>query len=171
MTTRRRRAALLILPLLFLAACGDDEPDDDSTADPGSSQESESGGVTEVDGCDYLPLDAVTGAVGEEMELVTEGPAACLFRPVAEGSETAVTINLTELAIDTEEYAEGSRGNCDSEPTDVDAGEIAFTCVTFVGAQGYLFEGGYSAVLDVVAGDEAASLAAAGALLPSVTVP
>jgi hypothetical protein len=170
MTSPRRLAATLFtLPLLLLAACGDDEKDGDT--DSGSSQESDTGGAEEVEGCDYLPVDAVTTAIRQEMRLVTEGPVTCLFNSVDDGLELSVVLNLTELAIDTEEYAAGSRDNCDSEPTDVDAGEIAFTCVTFVGAQGYVFDRGYSAVLDVMADDEATSLEAAAAMLPSVTVP
>ena len=166
-TTSRLAAGLLTVPLLFLAGCGDDaEPVDDAEESPTETRSAE------VDGCEFLPLTVVTEAFGEEMEVVA-GPETCIFSSVAEESPSALTLNVIRILIDPDEYAEGSRENCDGEITEVDAGDQAWTCVTFVGPQGYLFEGGYSAVLDVVAADEdddAAALALAEAVLPSITL-
>lgn len=179
-TTSRLAAGLLIVPLLFLAGCGgDDEPADDADETPSaatseSTSESPSESPSaEVDGCEFLPLTVVTEAFGEEMKVIA-GPETCLFTSVAEESPSALTLNVIQILIDPEEYAEGSRDNCDTEPAEVDAGDQAWTCVTFVGPQGYVFEGGHSAVLDVVAADEdddAAALALAEAVLPAVTLP
>jgi hypothetical protein len=143
------------------------EPTDDAT-DP--SPVAESATPTEGDDCTLLPTAAVTAAFGEEMSLIGAGAETCIFN-AASGSEYGATVNLTELQIDQDEYADGTREGCEGRIRKVRTGDEAFTCVGPIGPHGYLFEDGYSVVLDVVATNEAAALELAAQLLPSVLVP
>jgi hypothetical protein len=122
------------------------------------------------DDCTLLPTADVTAAFEEEMSLIGAGAQTCVFN-AASGSENGVTLNLIALQIDQDEYADGTRDTCEGKIRKVRAGDEAFTCLTSVGPQGFLFEHDYSVVLDVGASDDAAALELAGALLPSVIVP
>ncbi|MDO9494589.1 MAG: hypothetical protein Q7J48_02700 [Nocardioides sp.] len=183
---RRRLAALALVAPLMLAACGEDadpasttDRSDDTSTSPTPTEATEATEATEPstsaaeDECVLLPAEAVTTALGEDMVVSASGPQSCLFGPGDPASAASITAAVTELAIDPEEYAAGSRELCEGEITDVDAGDEAFACVTFVGPQGFVFEGSTSVVLDVTTGDESepAAIAAAAALLPSVVVP
>lgn len=186
MTLLRRRPAALALaaPLtlvgLLLTGCGEDaDPapessptEDTSTSTPTGTGDPSTPAATDGD-CALISAAAVTAALGEDMVVSASGPQTCLFGPADPASAASVTASVTEIAIDLQEYAAGSRDLCEGEVTEVDAGEVAFACVTFVGAQGYVFDGSSSVLLDVVTGDESepAAVAAAAALLPSVSVP
>lgn len=190
MSPLRPRLAALALSLalaLLVSGCGDDpEPEPDaadassetptdapSTSAPTTPTTPSESTTAEEGTCTLLTPEAVTAALGEDMVLSVAGPQTCLFSPADPASAASLTASVTELAIDLEEYAAGTRDLCEGEVTDVEAGEVAFACVTFVGPQGFVFADSTSVLLDVVAADESeqAALAAAAALLPSVVVP
>lgn len=166
---RRNLAPLALAVSLF--ALGVTGCSDDSEPDPPESGETNTS--DQDGGCPILTEDAVTSALGETMVVSATGPQSCLFAPTDPESSASVTASVTKIDIDLQEYAEGTRGICDSEITDVEAGEAAFACVTFVGPQGFVFEGSSSVLLDVTSGDDSdpAAVEAAVAMLPSVTVP
>ncbi|WP_341926330.1 hypothetical protein [Nocardioides psychrotolerans] len=179
-----RLVSVLTLASLVLAGCGGD--DVDTSPAPASSPSAVSSSdptetvPTETDptetappgeeSCAFLPLDAVTAALGEEMQLAASGPTTCIFGPVTASSPASVTLNVTPLDIDPADYAAGTRDLCEGPVTEADAGDQAFACVTFLGAQGFWFEGATSIVVDVTTPDdaEASGVAAAAALLTSV---
>ncbi|MFA6299369.1 MAG: hypothetical protein WCS84_00520 [Nocardioides sp.] len=179
---RRRLAALALVAPLMLAGCGEDadpapttDGSDDTSTSPTPTEPTEATdpSTSAAEGeCALLPAEAVSTALGEDMVVSASGPQSCLFGPADPASAASITASVTELAIDPEEYAAGSRELCEGEVTDVEAGDEAFACVTFVGPQGFVFEGSTSVVLDVTTGDESepAAIAAAAALLPSVVV-
>lgn len=181
-----RLSLLALVAALLLAGCGEDA----ETPPPTSVGSSESSGTPEpteptepvastpsasaAEGeCPLLTTEAVTAALGEEMAISAAGPQTCLFAPADPASAASLTVSVTELAIDLDEYAAGTRDLCEGEVTDVEAGEVAFACATFVGPQGYVFADSTSVLLDVVTGDESepAAVAAAATLLPSVVFP
>lgn len=185
---RRRLAALALAAPLVLTGCGEDpdpapqgSPSEDTSASPSDptptptpTEATDPSTSSEPEGsCALLTADAVSAALGEEMVVSASGPQTCLFAPVDAASASSVTASVTELAIDLQEYADGTRELCEGEVTEVEAGEVAFACVTFVGPQGYVFADGTSVLLDVVTADESepAAVAAAAALLPAVVSP
>lgn len=175
---RRRLAALALAAPLMLTGCGDDPdpaPESSPSEDTSTSPPASSPTPTEAsdESCAMLDTEAVTAALGEGMVLSASGPQTCIFGPIDPASAASLTVSLTELAIDPTEYAAGTRDLCEGEVTEVEAGDVAFACVTFVGPQGYVFVDSVSILLDVVTADESepAALAAAAALLPSVTAP
>jgi hypothetical protein len=120
------------------------------------------------DDCTLLPLAAVSEAFEEEVKLVAAGAQTCIFN--AAGGEHGLTINLTRIQIDQDEYVEGTRAGCEGRIREVRAGDVAFACVGPIGPQGYVFSDTYSWVLDVAAGDQGRALELAAELLPSVIV-
>lgn len=183
---RRRLAALALAAPLMLTGCGDDSdpaPESSPSKDTSTSPPAATTSATEAadpstsaapeGSCALLSAEAVTAAVGEDMVVSVSGPQTCLFAPVDDTSAASVNAYLTEIAIDPAEYAAGTRDLCEGEVTEVEAGDEAFACVTFVGPQGYVFVDSVSILLDVVTADESepAALAVAAALLPSVTAP
>jgi hypothetical protein len=179
---RRRLAALALAAPLMLTGCGDDpdpapesSPSEDTSTSPPASSPTPTPTPTEAsdESCAMLDTEAVTAVLGEGMVLSASGPQTCIFGPTDPASAASLTVSLTELAIDPTEYAAGTRDLCEGEVTEVEAGDVAFACVTFVGPQGYVFVDSVSILLDVVTADESepVALAAAAALLPSVTAP
>ncbi|MDP2774908.1 MAG: hypothetical protein Q8O61_15250 [Nocardioides sp.] len=166
---RRRVAALAFVAPLLLAGCGEDDPD----PAPAPSPDDAATATVDEGACALLDAAAVTAALGEDMVESISGPTSCLFGPSDPASAASVTASVTEIEIDPQVYAEGTREICDSEITEVEAGDNAFACITFVGPQGFVFDGSTSVVLDVTVGDESdpAAVTAAAALLPSVAVP
>lgn len=171
-------ASLAAVPLLLGGCGGDPEPaptggDEPSDAATTTAPSEPTTSSADEGTCTMLSAEAVTAALGEEMVVSVGFPQSCLFSPADPASAASVTASATAIAIDLAEYAAGTRDLCEGEVTEVEAGEVAFACVTFVGPQGYVFEDSTSVLLDVVTGDESesAAVAAAAALLPSVTVP
>jgi hypothetical protein len=163
----RRLPALALLTLLplatALAACGgDDEPD--GPGDGGTSAVAEA-----VEGpCRWVAPEDVSAAAGFDLSEVTSGPATCLFSSGNPSISTTVTVNYLEIAIDPTEYADGAREQCSDEPTDVEAGDVAFVCTTFSTPQGYRYDGSDSVVVDVGDLDAPAATSLLTALLPSI---
>lgn len=160
------------LAALALAGCGGDDTDTDDTDPPDDeTTTSEAAPPPEGDGCGFLPLDAVAEALGTDVTEDAAGPTGCVFSAAAP-SEVRVSVFYTPIAIDVETYAEGSRENCDDEVVEVDAGDIAFACTTFVAPQGVVYIGSDSVLVQVDdATDDATGVAAAAAMLPAVTIP
>lgn len=118
------------------------------------------------DDCTLIPTTAVNEAFGEEMDLIGAGAQTCIFN--APSGETGMTINVTEIEIDQDEYADGAREQCEGQVRNVRAGDQAFTCIGTIGPQGHLFRGGNGWVLTVEAADDATGLDLAEVLLKSV---
>jgi len=106
------------------------------------------------------------------MELSAAGPTACLFDAVAEDSPASASVNLTQLQVDPGQYAADTRDLCEGPATEAEGGDQAFACVTFVGPQGYYFEGATSVLVEVGTADEAeeSAITAEVALLASITL-
>lgn len=177
-----RLLSVVSLVALLLAGCGDGDdaeievsgtPSQSTSSSPTQSPTQSATDATPATSgtCPFLPLAAVTAALGEEMALAAAGPQTCLFDAVAESSPASATLNVTQLQVDTADYAAGTRDLCEGAVTEAEGGDQAFACVTFVGPQGYYFEGSTSIVVDVVTTDEteAAAITAAVALLVSVS--
>lgn len=141
---------------------GDSKPTESDQS--GESDDSSGGGGGE---CQWVTADAVTEAVGQPMTLDTAGEAACIFKAEAEDGP-AIWVMLTEIAIDQKEYADGSKETCDEPITDVDAGDIAFTCMQ-IDPQGTVFKDKLVATVDAkdFESDDAA-FAALAKLLPEI---
>jgi len=159
--------ALLAL-LSFLAGCGGTDgggaPDstDDSTAT--------SSAPDPTAGCAFLALDDVSAATGEEMTEGAFGPGGCTFGAADPASELNVTLTFTPIAIDAETYAQEGRDLCEDTPIEVDAGDIAFACMTYV-PLGFVFIGANSILVQVDgAPDDSTGVAFAAALLPSISL-
>ncbi len=149
------------------------EPTESATSEPTDKPShpptvAESATPTAGDDCTLLPTADVASAFGVEMTLIAAGAQICIFNS-ADG-EFGLTVNLTEIQIDQDEYVQGTRDGCEGRIRNVQAGDVAFACVGPIGPQGYVFRDTYSWVLDVVAGDQAAALDLAAELLPSVIV-
>ncbi|WP_158716408.1 hypothetical protein [Blastococcus sp. Marseille-P5729] len=159
-----------------LGGCGSDDEasagSDPTTGDSQSTETDDPGESDDTDApddgeCQWVSADAVTEAVGQPMTLDTAGEAGCIFKAEAEGGP-AIWVMLTEIAIDQKEYADGSKETCDEPITDVDAGDIAFTCMQ-IDPQGTVFKDKLVATVDAkdFESDDAA-FAALAKLLPEI---
>ncbi|GAA5140253.1 hypothetical protein GCM10023340_00070 [Nocardioides marinquilinus] len=165
-------AALTLLAALALSGCGgdDDEASDPSASGAASDVNDDQGPGDNGAGagaCPFLSVEAVSEATGADAELVAGGPGGCSFR----AGDATVLLSFVPITVDAEEYATGTRDNCETPVTDIEAGDIAFTCVG-ISPQGFVFSGGDSVVVDVTgnASDDDA-LRVAGDLLPEVQFP
>ena len=142
------RAAAIAL-LLLAAACGGDGDNGGGTAggDPtttiGTTGTTASGGGS--DECRFVATSAVQDAFGDAMELRT-ADQGCTF------SDGDVTLQFShvDVQIDPEEYYDGAiESSCDEGTVvEVDAGDRAFACVSFVGPLANVYEGRDLAVIN-----------------------
>lgn len=137
--------------------------DDADESDDADGSDAASGGGE----CQWVSAEAVTEAVGQPMNLDTAGEAACIFNAEADDGPQ-IWVMLTEIAIDQKEYADGTKETCDQPITDIDAGDIAFTCMQ-IDPQGAVFKDELVATVDAkdFESDDAA-FAALEKLLPEI---
>ena len=77
-------------------------------------------------------------------------------------------VSKVDIAIDPADYASQSRALCQGDVTDVDAGDVAFACLSGMGPIGQLYVGQVLIAVSVTgAADDATGIAAAAALLPA----
>jgi hypothetical protein len=178
-------AAVAAVLLLVLAGCGES---DDSTADAGPSgtasgepsasmtpSASEPSTETSDGGCPYLTADQVTDVLGSPTVETAGTVNACFFDPAGgdgNGDGPSVLLSRIDIQIDPTDYATQSRNLCQGDVTDVDAGDVAFACMSALGPQGQLYVGKVLVTV-AVSGmpDDAAGIAAAAQLLHEVTIP
>jgi hypothetical protein len=147
-----RRTTLTILAttaaLLLIGACGDgddstDTPVPEAGADAGTAEgqtttTNDDAASGDGDECRFVPTEAVQEVFGDTVEL-RAAEQGCFF-----GDED-VYLQLTYIAlqIDPEQYAdEAVEANCDEgTAVEVDAGDRAFACISFVGPLGNFYEG------------------------------
>ena len=133
-------ALTLGLALLLTGACGGGDDDDTSTATTDEETTTTSGDTPGGDGdeCRFVPTSAVQEVFGDAMELKAAGQG-CAF------GDGEITLQLTYIAvqIDPEQYAdEALEASCDEgTAVEVDAGDRAYACVSYVGPLGNLYEG------------------------------
>lgn len=143
MRLHRWSAALLLLAVL-VSGCADSgdssgDNDGDRAATPSVAPTPTNTDVPEGS-CGYLNASEVTNAVGRPMIEETISDSSCTFSP-AKGKSPTITLQRTELVVDQADYAAGAREVCAGEPTDVDAGQEAFICVTTKPSGNAFFDG------------------------------
>lgn len=176
---RRFLPALAVATLVVAgAACGGDddaespattEATDDTTAATTIAGEDTSPDTTAADGeggpdgCAWLSAEAATEALGAPMDLIGGGAGGCYFSP-ASGEGPAVQISVIQIAIDVDEYVEGSKALCESDVIEVDNGDAGWACLAAINPQGSAVFGRELVIADITdaaSEDEGVQLAAA----------
>jgi len=165
--------------LLAIAGCGGDDTSEaiesptpsSSSSEPSPSDGSSAPGDQPTGGCPYLHADQVTEALGAPTKETAGTANACFFDPES-GKGPDVLVSKVDIAIDPADYASQSRALCQGDVTDVDAGDVAFACLSGMGPIGQVYMGRVLIAVSVTgAADDATGIAAAAALLPQITVP
>jgi hypothetical protein len=158
--------------MLALAGCGGDDGSEATESPTPSSSSSEPTPSDEpTGGCPYLTADQVTEALGAPTVETAGTVNACFFDPES-GDGPEVLVSKIDIAIDPTDYASQSRGLCQGDVTNVDAGDEAFACLSGMGPIGQLYVGRVLVAVSVTgAADDATGVAAAATLLPQITVP
>lgn len=123
---------------LLLTGCGGDEESD--ADEPGTGAADTTSEFTppadDTDECPFADVAQVSEAAGFELTVTAGGEGGCFLTGSSDiGADLTISITPTEIQIDPEDYAEGSREVCEGEITEVEAGDEAFACEAF-GIQG-----------------------------------
>ena len=125
--------------VLAFGCGGDGDSDGDSAATTAAGQPTTTaGGAPNGDECRFVSTSAVQDVFGDAIELIA-ADQGCSF------TDHQLTLQLSYIAvqIDPEQYAdEAVVANCDEgTAVEVDAGDRAFACISFVGPLANLYEG------------------------------
>jgi len=151
---------LLLGSALLLAGCGGGD-DDEPSSTPSSETTTTSNRTSD---CPYVNPEDVGAVLDEQVSLVAGGEGGCTFI----GGDYTLTVTYVQIGIDPAQYSQEARNSCNGPITEVDAGDDAYACVAFA-PQGFLYVGKDSWVVQVTgATDDAAGVALAAELLPSV---
>lgn len=158
---RRLLPALAVATLVLAgAACGGDDggdeptrsttttPDTASTPDATEPAASTTEGAAGDDECTWLALDDAGAAVGQAMTLTAAGPGGCFFDAQG-GTGPSIQVSSIEIAIDVDEYVEGSKAVCEGEIVDVANGDTAWACRSSFAPQGIAVFGETMVVADL----------------------
>lgn len=168
----------LVLVLLVGGACGGDDDDGDTdapadveapTTSAGTAGDGDGADSAAGDECRFVPTSAVQDVFGDAMEL-RSADRGCVFSD----GELMLQLTYIEVQIDPEQYAdEALESGCDEgTAVEVDAGDRAYACISFVGPLGNLYEGRDLVVINTSGvEDEAAENVRDGLadLLPAMT--
>ena len=145
MRTARSSCFLLIVlaALLLAGACGGDDDTGTGTDAAGDGSSTTTAATPSDDGgdgdeCRFVPTSAVQEVFGETMEL-RQANQGCVFGD----GEITLQLSQIDIQIDPEQYAdEALEASCDDGTVvEVDAGDRAYACISFVGPLGNLYEG------------------------------
>ncbi|MBT0567560.1 hypothetical protein [Williamsia sp. CHRR-6] len=171
----------LLLGSLILSACDDSSSDNGSdiasrptaastsetvtTSAATSMSQAAAAGSSSGEQCTILSGQDLSSAVGGTPVTVNSAGADICFYAIGSGD---ANINLIDIALDVDQYVQGTRATCTSPPVDVQAGDTAFVCTRSTDAVGYVVKGRKLATLVVKLDSPAACAAAVTKALPKV---